>query len=84
MNPSLITCYDRITLRPLNILGALHDPDITIQIVPSHEADAEHGRVSMEAPLGRAVLRRRCGDDVTIRVQDHQATMLITAVEKRG
>ncbi len=77
-----ISCYDRVTLRPLNILGSLHDPDFSIQIVPTHEADATHGRVSMEAPLGRAVLRRFCGDQVTIRVQDHQASMRILAVEK--
>lgn len=82
MNLSPISFYDQVTLRPLNLLGALHDPDMTIQVVPSYEADAERGRISAEAPLGRAVLRKRCGDTVTIRVQDQSVSMRILAVRK--
>jgi len=82
MNLSPISYYDQVTLRPLNLLGALHDPDMTIQVVPSYEADAEHGRISAEAPLGRAILRKRCGDAVTIRVQDQSVSMRILAVQK--
>lgn len=82
MNSMMINYYDYVTLRPLNVLGALHDPDMTIQVVPSYEADAEHGRISAEAPLGRAILRKRCGDAVTIRVQDQSISMKILAVQK--
>jgi hypothetical protein len=82
MNLSPISYYDQVTLRPLNLLGALHEPDMTIQVVPGYEADAEHGRISAEAPLGRAVLRKRCGDAVTIRVQDQSVSMKILAVRK--
>lgn len=81
MKPTPISCYDHVTLRPLNILGAIHDPDFIVQIVPAHEANAAHGRISREAPLGRAVLHRRCGDEITVRVQDHAATLRILAVE---
>lgn len=81
MKPTPISCYDHVTLRPLNILGAIHDPDFIIQIVPAHEADAAHGRISAEAPIGRAVLHRHCGDEVTVRVQDHTATLCILSVE---
>lgn len=77
-----VALYDQVTLRPLNLLGALHEPDMTIQVVPGYEANAEIGRISAEAPLGRAVLRRSCGDTITIQVQDHSVSMRILAVQK--
>lgn len=83
MNTSPIACYDKVTLRPLHESSALHDSDLIIQIVPSHEADADHGRVSADAPLGRATLHRRCGDIITIHVQRHSTSMRILAVQKR-
>lgn len=52
MNSFSITHYDRVTLRPLNELGALHEPDMTLQVVPAYEADADNGLISEEAPLG--------------------------------
>lgn len=82
MNPSHISYYDQVTLRPLNELSALHDPDLTIQVVPSYEADADRGRVSADAPLGRALLRRHCGETITIQVQGRSLSMRILAVEK--
>jgi hypothetical protein len=84
MSSTAITYYDLVTLRPLNLLGALHDPDMTIQVVPRHEADAVQGRISVDAPLGRAILRKRCGDAVTIQIQDQSISMLILAVERPG
>jgi hypothetical protein len=82
MSSTAITYYDQVTLRPLNLLGALHDPDMTIQVVPRHEADAGHGRISVDAPLGRALLRRHAGDTVTIHVQDQSVSMRILEVRK--
>ncbi len=82
MNPLSISYYDQVTLRPLNELGALHDPDFIIRVVPAYEADADHGRISADAPLGRALLNRRSGETVTIQVQGHSLSMRILAVEK--
>lgn len=82
MNSLSIHRYDHVTLRPLNELATLHEFDITIQVVPSYEADADNGRISEDAPLGQAVLRRRPGDQITIRVQDRALSMLILTVEK--
>lgn len=82
MNPSRITYYDEVTLRPLNVLGALHEPDLVIQVVPGHEADAEAGRISSAAPLGRALLHRQRGDTVTIQVGGHSVSMRVLAVNK--
>ncbi|MBV6500206.1 MAG: hypothetical protein CJBNEKGG_02676 [Prosthecobacter sp.] len=82
MTPSSITYHDEVILRPLNVLGALHEPDLVIQVVPGHEADAEAGRISSEAPLGRALLRRHCGDTITIQVGGHSVSMRVLAVKK--
>ncbi|HZX93117.1 MAG TPA: GreA/GreB family elongation factor [Myxococcales bacterium] len=53
-------------------LGArvsLEDEDgheVEYELVPSEEADPPHGRVSVESPLGRALLGKREGDDVMV------------------
>lgn len=82
MTSFTITYYDRVTLRPLNELAALHEPDLTLQVVPAHEVDADHGRISVEAPLGQALLHHRGGETVTIQVQGRRVSMRILAVEK--
>lgn len=82
MNSLSISYHDRVTLRPLNELALLHEPDMTIQVVPGYEADADQGRISEDAPLGRALLRRRSGDTVTLQVQGRTLSMRILAVEK--
>ena len=83
MNSFSITYYDRVTLRPLNELGTLHDPDFTIQVVPGYESDADSGLISEDAPLGRAVLSHRGGGD-TLRLQVHgrSLSLRILSVEK--
>lgn len=83
MNTLSIHHYDHVTLRPLNELATLHEFDITIQVVPGYEADADRGRISEDAPLGRAVLRRTVGDKIDIQVQGRNLAMLILAVEKQ-
>lgn len=75
--------YDRITLRPLNELGALHEPDMIIQVVPAYEADADNGRISEDAPLGRALLRHRRGQTLSLQVHGRGLSMLVVAVEKQ-
>jgi len=83
MSSFLITYHDRVTLRPLNELGALHEPDFTIQVVPGYLADADSGRISEDAPLGNAVLRHRHGDTLTLKVQGRTLSMRILSVEKQ-
>ncbi len=82
MNSLSIHHYDHVTLRPLNELATLHEFDITIQVVPGYEADADHDRISEDAPLGRAVLGRSPGEKITIQVQGRNLSMLILAVGK--
>ncbi|HEY1051402.1 MAG TPA: GreA/GreB family elongation factor [Prosthecobacter sp.] len=82
MSSFSITHYDRVTLRPLNELGTLHDPDFTLQVVPGYEADADHGLISEDAPLGRAILNHRRGDILRLQVQGRSLSMRILSVEK--
>jgi transcription elongation GreA/GreB family factor len=76
-----INFYDRICLLPVNE-QASEDDELCIQIVPAHEADAVAGRISVDAPVGRAVLHRKMGDTVTIRAQGGMIPMRIVTVEK--
>lgn len=74
-----ISLYDSVILHPLN---AEHDDGLDVQIVPPHESDAVAGKISMEAPVGRAVLNRRSGDTVNIDVHGRSIRMKIHAVRK--
>ena len=38
----------------------------TYQIVGSDEIDTQGGRISVESPIGKALLGKRVGDDVTV------------------
>jgi transcription elongation factor GreA len=38
----------------------------TYYLVGSHEADARHGQISNESPIGRALIGKRVGDEVTV------------------
>jgi transcription elongation GreA/GreB family factor len=82
MNTLSIHHYDHVTLRPLNELAALHKCDITIQVVPGYEADADSGRISEDSPLGKAVLRHTAGEKNDIQAHGRSLTMLILAVEQ--
>jgi transcription elongation factor GreA len=52
----------RVTLR---VVGAKGE-ERTFQIVGAHESDPTSGKLSHASPVGRAVLRRRVGDKVTV------------------
>lgn len=77
-----INYYDRVRLRTLNEIEDPDDSDLTIQIVPAYEADATAGRISVDAPVGKAVFHRRIGDIVTVRAQGKAIPMRIVTVDK--
>lgn len=55
----------------------------TIQLVTTLRQDALKGLISKESPVGKALLGRRAGDRVTVRVSDSYSYPLrILAVEK--
>jgi len=51
------------------------------RIVGSDEFDREDGYISMDAPLGRALLGRRVGDEVEVRLPAGATTVEITAID---
>ncbi len=51
------------------------------RIVGPDEFDREPGYVSMDAPLGRALLGKRIGDEVEVRLPAGATTVEITAIE---
>ena len=55
----------------------------TWRIVGPDEVDARQGRVSVHAPLGRALLGRSAGDEVEVERPDGARTYTVLAVHQR-
>jgi transcription elongation factor GreB len=61
----------------------LEDDDgeqVTYRIVGPDESDIERGWISMDAPVARALLGKRDGDDVTVRRPKGEITYTITGI----
>jgi transcription elongation factor GreA len=56
------------------------EDDAVYQIVGSAEADPARGRISNESPVGRALLGKRAGDEVQIRIPDGVRYLKITEI----
>jgi transcription elongation factor GreB len=54
----------------------------TWRLVGPDEADGRRGLVSVHAPLGRALLGRRAGDEVEVQRPGGEATLLVVAVHR--
>lgn len=50
------------------------------QIVGSAEADPTRGRISNESPIGRALLGKRVGDEVQVKIPDGVRHLKIVAI----
>ena len=53
---------------------------VTYEIVGTTEADVEQGRISNESPIGNALLGRKAGDTVNVKVPAGITTLLIKKV----
>jgi transcription elongation factor GreA len=56
------------------------DDDEVYQIVGSAEADPTRGRISNESPVGRALLGKRVGDEVQVKIPDGVRHLKITEI----
>ena len=81
---SKIHYYDRVRLRSLNAIESSEDDDLFIQIVYPHEANAVAGRISADAPVGRAALHRKEGDTITFKALGQRMAMQIISIEKHA
>jgi transcription elongation factor GreB len=52
----------------------------TYRIVGADESNLEHGSISIDSPVARALLGKRRGDEVTVRVPRGEVTYSIVAV----
>lgn len=62
---------------------SLEDDDgaaVTYRIVGADESDVDNGWISIDSPVARALLGRREGDEVTVRVPRGEVGYAITAV----
>src|SRR5687767_6414363 len=50
----------------VKVKGSDEDEEETYYLVGSQEADPRHGLISNESPMGRALIGRRVGDEVTV------------------
>ncbi len=57
------------------------DEELTYQIVGGFEADVAVGKISIESPIGRALIGKETDDEVVIRVPKGNRTVVITDVE---
>jgi transcription elongation factor GreB len=79
VNPADVAC-DRVRfgaeVQVEDEAGEVH----TYRLVGTDETDAKQGLISYQAPLGRALLGREEGDEVTLRAPGGTHTLTITAV----
>jgi transcription elongation factor GreB len=60
------------------------DQERTITIVGVDEADMAEGKVSIGAPVALALLRARCGDEVTVRTPRGPERLEVLAIRYPG
>ncbi len=53
------------------------------QLVGADEFDVNQGRISIDSPVGQALLRKRIDDEVTIRRPSGELTVVITDISSR-
>ena len=70
-----ITHYSRVHLRPSEGTG------LWVQLVPPSEVDLETGRISVESPLGRALLGRTAGETVQVETPQGISVFEVLRVE---
>ncbi len=73
-----VNLYDKVT-----VYLPEDDEEEVYQIVTTMRQDALHGRISLESPVGRALLGKKVGDTVHIQVKPQWGyDMVIRAIEK--
>jgi len=74
----VVGLFDRVT-----IFNEKLEKEMTIQIVTTLRQDALQGRISKESPVGKAVMGRRTGERVLVKVSDElQYYLTIRSIEK--
>lgn len=72
---------DRIVFGATVTLLDEDDKAVRYQIVGQVEADANHGRISYNSPLGRALIGRRVDDEIEVTVPSGDKFYLVKKIE---
>ncbi len=62
------------------VLDLVKDEEITYKIVASEEADATRGMISTSSPIGRGLLGKKVGDEVSISIPGGTRNMEIVSL----
>jgi transcription elongation factor GreA len=57
------------------VLDVTKDEEITYKLVASEESDVANGLISTSSPIGKGLLGKKVGDEVTITIPGGQRTM---------
>jgi len=66
IDPSKLSGHRVVFGATVTVYDVDTEEESTFQIVSGYESDPEHGRLSVESPLARALISREEGDEVTI------------------
>ena len=76
---------DKVTFgATVTLLDVDNDQRVVYQIVGEDESDAEHGKISLGAPIARAMLGKSVGDEVIVKLPRGDREFEVVAVEYRA
>ncbi len=84
VDPAAQTQRDRVFFGATVTYADEQDQERTITIVGVDEADMAEGKVSIGAPVALALLRARCGDEVTVRTPRGPERLEVLAIRYPG
>ena len=66
----------------VKVYDAEYDEEIEYQIVGSTEADPRNYKISDESPVGKALLGKKVGDEISVEVQSETINLKIIGISK--
>jgi transcription elongation factor GreB len=84
VDPAAQTQRDRVFFGATVTYADEQDQERTITIVGVDEADMAEGKVSIGSPVALALLRARCGDEVTVRTPRGPERLEVLAIRYPG
>jgi transcription elongation factor GreB len=84
VDPAAQTQRDRVFFGATVTYANQQDTELTVTIVGVDEADMGEGKISIGSPVALALLRARCGDEVTVRTPRGPETVEVLAIRYPG
>jgi transcription elongation factor GreB len=84
VDPAAQTQRDRVFFGATVTYATEQDETISVTIVGVDEADMAEGKVSIGSPVALALLRARCGDEVTVRTPRGPEILEVLAIRYPG